>query len=356
MSITKVGIAGAGTMGRGIAQLCALSGFRVFLYDASQEAVQVSLQLIKDNLAKAAGKGKITVPQYENAMRLIYGVDELGGFYGCDIIIEAVYEDLDLKQMLFKNLSAKLPNAILATNTSSLSVSKITATASNPELALGMHFFNPAYAMKLVEIVRAPKTSENTLQSAWDFALKLERRPVKVLDTPGFIVNRVLRPFYLEAMRIAEEGGGCLSWIDKACKEEGGTPMGPFELMDMIGLDVNYATTCSVYEGLGKPERFTPNALQKYLVKAGQLGKKSGKGFYIYEGEKAGQENEELLPLMKKGEGVGLMGEAIWKRIMDAISSEAALLHQEGAATKEDIDAAVKLGAGFIKGPFEWRN
>ncbi len=344
--ISRVAVVGAGTMGRGIAQLCAQRGFAVKISDASAEALAALPSRLKEGLDLAVLKGKLTTQQAERAYHSVSTVSDLGALSGADLVIEAASEDLALKKSLFARLAVVCPDAILATNTSSLSVGAIAEGVASPERALGLHFFNPPVVMRLVELVRAPATSPEAFRAAWDFALTgLRKTPVDVKDTPGFIVNRVMRPYYLEAQR----AGAGIAALDTAAREAG-APMGPFELMDLIGLDVNLSITKVLYEAFGRPERFKPEQAQLALVAKGQLGRKSGKGFYLYQDGKAVGENPEAL--VPAGAPAG----AAWEKVISAVIAEAFLAHADGVAGKADIDTAIKLAMNFPRGPFEWRN
>jgi 3-hydroxybutyryl-CoA dehydrogenase len=346
--IQRVGVVGAGTMGLGIAQLCAQSGVGVKVFDASAAALQSVPARLKKGLDAAVLKGKLTTMQAERAFHSVTAVTELSDLAGADLVIEAAVEDLGIKRELFAKLDAICPDAILTTNTSSLSVAAIAEAVKTPHRVLGLHFFNPPVAMKLVEIIRATKTSAEVFAAVWDFALAgLRKTPVDVKDTPGFIVNRVMRPYYLEAQRCASAG---VAEIDRAAREIGGVPIGPFELMDLIGLDVNLSITKSIFEACGRPPRFTPQPLQEKLVSLGHLGRKTGKGFYVYQDGKNAGENPELG--YPRGE---LKADRAWERIIGAVIAEAELAFSEGVAGKADIDTAIKLAMNFPRGPFQWR-
>jgi 3-hydroxybutyryl-CoA dehydrogenase len=305
---------------------------------------------IKNGLDLAVLKGKLTMDRAERAGRMVSETGNLSELEGADLIIEAVVEDLAVKRELFARVSKLFPDVILATNTSSLRVQDIAEAVAIPERMLGMHFFNPPVAMKLVELIRAPKTDSDVFRMAWDFAGSgLRKTPIDVKDVPGFVVNRVMRPYYVEAQRRAGSG---FAAIDAAARA-GGLPMGPFELMDLIGLDVNYAITRSMYEAFGKPERFEPPALQGELVRLGHLGRKAGRGFYLYENGKSAGENPQTASLVDKT-GALSAGEA-FVRIMSAIAAEAELALNQGVAGISDIDLAIRLAMNFPKGPFEWQ-
>jgi 3-hydroxybutyryl-CoA dehydrogenase len=348
--IQRVAVIGAGTMGAGISQLCAQSGFSVKLHDALPKVLETAQKRLRDGFDAAVLKGKLTTMQAERALGSISVCAKLEEAAGADLVIEAASEDLFIKRKIFAELDKACPDAILATNTSSLSVADIAQGVKDPSRVLGMHFFNPPVAMKLVEMIRAPGTSPEVFHGAWDFVLVgLRKTPVDVKDTPGFIVNRVMRPYYVEAQRCLADGVG-ITQLDTVARGTGGVPMGPFELMDLIGLDVNFSITQSIYMALGRPERFIPPALQQKLVEAGCLGRKAGKGFYLYEGGKPAGENP-----LAGGKACTFSPEEGWRRVIGAVIAEAELALKEGVAGKGDIDTAIKLAMNFPRGPFEWQ-
>lgn len=280
----SIGIVGAGTMGAGIAHIAALQKCSVSLYDINEEVIRRSVEKINFEMKKSVDKSKISEEDMKQAMTRIKKRTNINDLDTCDIIIEAVLEDARVKKDLFKKLDQIAHHTtILATNTSSLSVTSIAAVTKKPERVVGMHFFNPVHLMKLVEIVRGSLTSDETIKKAAEIAHLIGKKTVLTKDTPGFIVNRVARPFYGEALKLMEEGTASFQEIDRIVKLSGGFKMGPFELMDLIGNDVNFSVTESVYEQLYHDPRFRPSPIQKQLVEAGRLGKKSKKGFYNYE-------------------------------------------------------------------------
>ncbi len=351
--IQRVAVVGAGTMGAGIAQLCAQNGFAVKVHDPLPAALAALPGRLKKALDGAVLRGKLTTMQADRAFHSVSAVERLEDLAGADLVIEAAPEDLALKQELFERLSAICPDALLATNTSSLSVAEIMKRASGPERAIGVHFFNPPVAMKLVEMIRTDATAPDAFRAAWDFVLVgLRKTPVDVKDVPGFIVNRVMRPYYVASQRLANDRTPFPA-IDGACRSLGGLPMGPFELMDLIGLDTNFAITTAIYEALGKPDRFTPPELQRKLVDGGFKGKKANAGFYSYADGKLAGVNPDAAKLLKAGPAV--IPADIWGGIRKALLDEAELVVKEGTATPADVDTAVKLAMNFPKGPFEWR-
>ena len=350
--IQRIAVVGAGTMGAGIAQLCAQSGFSVKIADSLPAALESLPKRLRASLDAAVLKGKMTTTAADRAYHSISPAATLDELAGADLVIEAAAEDLTIKRQIFSRLDTLCPEAILATNTSSLSVDAIAQAVRTPHRLLGLHFFNPPVAMKLVEIVRAPKTSDEVFGAVWEFALAgLRKTPVDCKDTPGFIVNRVMRPYYLEGQRAARGGAG-IAALDAAARAAG-VPMGPFELMDLIGLDVNLAITKSIYEASGRPERFAPQPVQELLVSGGQLGRKSGAGFYLYEAGKPAGENPAALAHLPKG---GTMTpQAGFERVIGAVIAEARRAADEGVAGPNDIDTAIKLAMNFPRGPFQWR-
>lgn len=274
------GVCGAGTMGSGIAYAAALAGYSVRLYDISQEAVDRGAAQIARFIQGSLDRGKLDEAGATELRARIVVTLNLDEMVGAEIVVEAAIERLDLKQDLFARLEAIVPeDAILASNTSSLAITEIAARLSRPERMVGMHFFNPAHIMKLVEVIQGYRTSDEVLERTIAITRALGKVPVRAKDTPGFIVNRVARNFYGEAFRIVGEGAATHDQVDR-CMKAVGFKMGPFELMDLIGIDVNFAVTQSVYDQYFNEARFRPHLIQKKMVESGQLGKKSGKGFY----------------------------------------------------------------------------
>ncbi|HYV55190.1 MAG TPA: 3-hydroxyacyl-CoA dehydrogenase NAD-binding domain-containing protein [Chitinophagaceae bacterium] len=279
--IRNICICGAGTMGSGIAQLAASSALPVILYELNSGVLEKAKKTIDNNLQLLVEKGKINPGQKEKIFQSVHFTNDLNECVA-DVIIEAIIENIDAKIHLFNQLAAiNDDKTIFATNTSSLSVTSIASKILQPERFLGMHFFNPAPIMKLVEVINTNYTNKQITQVVTDLARQMGKVPVVCKDSPGFIVNRVARPYYIESLRLVEEGHVSLETID-VLLEGSGFKLGPFKLMDLIGNDINYSVSCSVYEQLNKPERLMPSAIQKEKVEKGELGKKTGKGYYRY--------------------------------------------------------------------------
>jgi 3-hydroxybutyryl-CoA dehydrogenase len=284
MSIKNVGIIGSGTMGGGIAQVAAQSGFNVILYDVESSMLTRALNNLNSTFSKLVEKGKLKREDADAALARITTVTSLNDLAQCDFIIEAAPEKLDLKQSLFSNLESLISdNSILATNTSTLSVTQIASGCKRPQNVVGMHFFNPAPLLPLVEVIAGAVTAEAVVAATLDLAKRMGKTAVQAKDVPGFIVNRMARPFYLEALRLLEEGVADHATLDKLIRDGGGFRMGPFELMDLIGLDINYAASISVYESYFHEPRYRPSLAQQRMVESGRLGRKTGRGWYEYD-------------------------------------------------------------------------
>ena len=274
-------VCGAGTMGSGIAQAAASSGFYVILYELTDAVLEKAKASIEKNLQSLVEKSKITAKAKEETLNNLRFTNNLHDCLG-DVIIEAIIEKPETKIALFNQLAEiNHSETVFASNTSSLSITQIARGVKNPERVIGMHFFNPATIMKLVEVVKTDLTNDQTTNTIIELAKQMNKTPVICKDSPGFIVNRVARPFYIESLRLIEEELIDFAKID-SLMESTGFKMGPFKLMDLIGNDINYAVSCSVYEQLGDPERLKPSFIQKEKVEKGELGKKTGKGYYEY--------------------------------------------------------------------------
>jgi 3-hydroxybutyryl-CoA dehydrogenase len=281
MNIKTVCICGAGTMGSGIAQVAATAGFKTILYELNEDVLEKAKQYISAGFKKLTEKGKFTESEAAKIFDDILFTNKLNDCKA-DLVIEAIIENVYIKTNLLKQLSAiNEPATIFASNTSSLSINDLAEKAGLKDRFAGLHFFNPAPIMKLVEVVKGDHTSEETILTLLEFSKKVGKQPVVCKDSPGFIVNRVARPFYIEALRIAEENKVSMETID-TLMEIAGFKLGPFKLMDLIGNDINYAVSCSVFDQLNQPERLKPSYLQKEKVEKGELGRKTGKGYYDY--------------------------------------------------------------------------
>lgn len=284
MELQSICVCGAGTMGSGIAQAAAQAGLSALLYDLNPAIIEKARQAIEKNLNQLVDKGKLGAAEKEEVLGRLRFTTQVTDCVA-DICIEAIVEKMEAKVILFTQLAAINPPAvILASNTSSLSITTLAEALPHPERVAGLHFFNPATIMKLVEVVTTPLTSHTVTQALVQLAGRLGRVPVVCKDSPGFIVNRVARPFYIESLRIAEEGVIDFAQCDRLL-ESVGFRMGPFRLMDLIGNDVNYAVSCSVYDQLGQPERLRPSPVQQQLVEKQKFGRKSGEGYYSYAGK-----------------------------------------------------------------------
>lgn len=341
----KIGIIGGGAMGSGIAQVFAQAGHSVVLYDTNQEALDRSKQNLANTFVKLVAKEKYTAEQAETIQNSIEYAQSLDAFATIDLMIEAIVENLDVKKSVFKQVEAIVSeDCILASNTSSLSIASIASSCENPSRVIGIHFFNPAPLMALVEIIPAVQTREGLAEEVKALIQSVKKLPVITKDTPGFIVNRVARPFYGEAIRILEEGVADAETIDFAMTSLGGFRMGPFELMDFIGHDVNYRVTESVFEAFFYDPRFKPSFSQKRLFEAGYYGRKSGRGFYNYaEGAEKKAPNQDQVLLEK-----------IYKRILLMLINEAADALFLNIANREDLDTAMTKGVNYPKGLLKW--
>jgi 3-hydroxybutyryl-CoA dehydrogenase len=344
---SKIGVIGAGAMGSGIAQVAATAGHEVCVYDLKEETLRNSKMNLSKIMDRLVLKGKYTAEEAQSIQGRISYAESVNHFECCDLIIEAVVENLEVKQKIFNNLEKIIKDeAVLATNTSSLSIASIGGGLKHPNRFIGIHFFNPAPIMPLVEIVPSlvtdPKVTELVVEliSAW------KKKPVVAKDTPGFIVNRVARPYYSEAIKILEEGFADVSTIDWAMKEFGNFRMGPFELMDLIGHDVNYVVTETVWKEMFYDPRYRPSITQKRLKEANWLGRKSGRGFYDYS-----EEAKSLQPEVDNKKGAIIFHRILFMLINEAID---ALFLQ--VATKKDIETAMTRGVNYPKGLLSWAN
>jgi len=340
-----VGIVGSGAMGTGIAQVAATARESVILFDADKSALEKAKSNLDSTLRKLAEKGKISSDEAKNIFSRIQFAANLSDIKGCGLVIEAIVENLEVKQKLFSDLEKMISaDCVLATNTSSLSITFIASACLKPQRVIGIHFFNPAPLMPLVEIVKTDATDSQIAKNIKTQIESWKKVCVLAKDTPGFIVNRVARPFYGEAIRIYEEGIADFATIDWAIKEFGGFKMGPFELMDFIGNDVNYTVTETVWKQFFFDPRYKPSLTQRRLYEAKHFGRKSGRGYYDYS-------PGAILPAPNRDKSIG---EQIFFRVLAMLINEAADALYYQVATKEDIDLAMTKGVNYPKGLLKW--
>jgi 3-hydroxybutyryl-CoA dehydrogenase len=371
MTINTIAVVGAGTMGEGIAQSAAAAGCHVYLVEINQHTLDKAVESLKNRFSRLAEKEKMTTTEALAAWERIQPRTAIENLTDATLAIEAVVERLDIKRNVFQQLArACATGAILATNTSSLPVADIAETTPDPSRVIGMHFFNPVPLMPLVEIIAGPQSKSQHLDSATEVSRKWGKTPVRAKDTPGFIVNRVARGFYLEALRMLEENIAGVEQIDRTMRDLGGFRMGPFQLMDLVGLDVNYAVSQSVWQQSGNPARLTPHPIQGQLVEQKKLGRKTGQGFYNYDNDPPKTAYPDLnLPAKLSSEAIAIAKEFtrkgalisasdtenyIFARILAAIINEAHLALDDNVATSADVDTAMKLGTNYPKGPIDW--
>ena len=347
-----IGVIGAGTMGSGIAQVAATAGHEVLIFDSNSAVLARASDERKKSLLKLAEKGKLTSDEASAVQNRIRSSESMKILSTCDLIIEAIVENAEIKQKVFADLDGLVRNdCILASNTSSLSITSIAAACSKPERVIGLHFFNPAPLMPLVEIVPGLATDPAIVKKSCELMSRWKKSGVIAKDTPGFIVNRLARPFYGEAIRIFEEqwnglpsGEKGMATIDWAMKEIGGFRMGPFELMDLIGNDINYTVTETVWKQFFYDPRYKPSLTQKRLFEAGRFGKKNGRGYFDYT-------SGAILPDPEKNSELGTK---IFKRILAMLINEAADALYYNVASCSDIDLAMTKGVNYPKGLLKW--
>lgn len=357
-SFGPVGVVGAGAMGAGIAQVAATAGHSVTLVDAAPGAAAAAVEKIGAALSRLVDKGRLSADDAAAVLQRITPAEALDELPHCGLVIEAVPEDLGLKRRIFAELAdLQPPTTVLATNTSSIDIDDIAHEVTDPERVLGLHFFNPPPVMALVEVVHGKRTARAYVEHAAALVSAWGKTPVRCSSTPGFIVNRVARPFYGEAQRIVESGIADAATVDWVLREKGGFPMGPLELTDFIGQDVNLAVGTSVWEQTGRDERYAPTAFQQGLVEAGRLGRKSGRGVYAYavDGsvDRSGDGAEPDVELAERLVGGPVATDPL-ARTLAMLVNEAVDLVARGEASADDVDTAMRLGTRYPKGPIEW--
>jgi 3-hydroxybutyryl-CoA dehydrogenase len=359
MSVSRVGVVGAGTMGSGIAQVAALGGYETVIYDVSSELAEGGAAVLRQALDKGADRGRWSVDEARAASARVEATADLDGLAGCELVIEAAPERLELKRDVFTNLAEILgPGAVLASNTSSLRVTDIAAGVPNPERVVGMHFFNPPALMKLVEVVATERSSAAALAAATEVGERMGRTPIRAKDSPGFVANRLARPYTLESLRILGDGVADAATIDRIVRLGGGFRMGPFELLDLIGLDVNLEIARSFFAQGGEPERWRPSPIQEQLVAEGRLGRKSGRGYHDYGAGGEREPDPDLgieAPTLDPEQlaQIDPAAEEVLGRLFAQIANETAFALEEEIASAEDMDAAMKLGFNWPVGPLQ---
>lgn len=341
----NIGIIGSGTMGIGIAQVAASSGCKVYLFDANIAQIEKSLGALRSTLAKLVNKQKITQEESDGIIGRIVSCVSLSEFKNCDLVIEAIIENAEIKKKVFAEVEATVSeNCIISSNTSSISITSLSADLQHPERFIGIHFFNPAPLMPLVEIIPGLLTKKNLDFEISELMKSWKKIPVIAKDIPGFIVNRIARPFYGEALRIVEENIATPEQVDDAMRTLGNFRMGPFELMDLIGIDVNFAVTTTVYKDYFHDPKYKPSLLQQRMSEARLLGKKTGKGFYDYAESAAKPEPLKDEKLYKE----------VFMRIISMLINEAVEAKRLKIASDEDLEMAMQKGVNYPKGLLAW--
>lgn len=344
-TIQNIGIIGAGTMGIGIAQVAATAGCEVFIFDADVSQSEKAVKGLRKTLERLVEKEKITEEKRDDILSKIQVCPDLQGFSVCDLVIEAIIENKDIKTQVYDNVETVVSkDCIIASNTSSISITSLSAELTNPERFIGLHFFNPAPLMPLVEIIPGLLTRKDLADLLTTVMENWGKIPVIAKDVPGFIVNRIARPFYGEALRIAEENLATPQQIDEAMRTLGNFKMGPFELMDLIGIDVNFAVTKTVYADYFNDPKYKPSLLQQRMSEAKLLGRKNGKGFYDY-GENA------VKPTAEKDEA---LYSSIFMRIISMLINEAVEAKRLKIADDDALEMAMQKGVNYPKGLLAW--
>ena len=345
MNIKNVGVIGSGTMGIGIAQVAATNGCKVFLFDANQEQTQKSLGILEKTLQKLVEKEKITAETAKNTFANIQPCSQLSELKDAELVIEAIIENKEIKNKVFAELEQYVSDTcVLGSNTSSISITSLSAGLKKPERFIGIHFFNPAPLMPLVEVIPGLLTAKALPQEIYNLMASWKKMPVIAKDIPGFIVNRIARPFYGEALRIVEENIATPEQVDEAMRTLGNFRMGPFELMDLIGVDVNFLVTTTVYKDYFFDPKYKPSLLQQRMSEAGLHGRKTGKGFYDYA---EGADNPVAHPETA-------LYKQIFLRIISMLINEAVEAKRLKVATDEDIELAMQKGVNYPKGLLAW--
>ena len=350
-SMKKVGIIGSGTMGIGIAQVAATNGCEVFMFDVNKEQTAKSLSGLKKILDKLSEKGKLTAEKAKEIYGKIVSSDRISDLKDCDLVIEAIIENADIKKKVFSELESYVSEScIIGSNTSSISITSLSADLKNANRFIGIHFFNPAPLMPLVEVIPGLLTDKSLPQEIYDLMKNWGKVPVIAKDIPGFIVNRIARPFYGEALRIVEENIATPEQVDEAMRTLGDFRMGPFELMDLIGIDVNFSVTTTVYKDYFYDPKYKPSLLQQRMSEAKLHGRKTGRGFYDYSVEK-GQEPRVNSQETEKDEQ---LYKSVFMRIISMLINEAVEAKRLGIASDEDIELAMQKGVNYPKGLLAW--
>jgi 3-hydroxybutyryl-CoA dehydrogenase len=360
--VERVGVVGAGTMGAGIAQIAALGGYETLLYEIDEKQLERGLEMIRNGMRRGAERRRWSESDAAEALERVRTDTLIELLTDCELVIEAAPEDLDVKRNLFERLaSACGPETVLATNTSSLSVTAIASAVPEPQRIVGMHFFNPPALMQLVEIVAGDESGEPALELATEVARGMSRTPIRACDSVGFVANRCVRPFFLESLRMLAEGVAPHDEIDRIVRLGAGLRMGPFELMDLVGIDVNFAVARSFWEqSFGEP-RWRPAPIHERMVASGRLGRKTGRGFYAYETgvphRPRDPDTEGERPIFDEDELETVAGPnapAVLTRLGSTIANEACFALGERVASAEDINTAMRLGYNWPIGSLEW--
>jgi 3-hydroxybutyryl-CoA dehydrogenase len=359
-NVEQIGIVGAGTMGTGIALISCLAGYSTLIHDPDEDALVASQVKVGEDLAEGQGEDW-DGDEAEAASELLWPAETVADLSDCDLVIEAAPEELALKQRIFAELAdACGAETILATNTSSLRVFDVGGGVPHPERVVGMHFFNPPERMRLVEVVATELSSREALEATAGVAEQMGRTPIRAKDSPGFLANRLARPFSLESLRMLADEVADAATIDRVCRIGGGFRMGPFELLDLIGLDVNLSVARSFYEQGGKPARWRPSEIQERMVAEGQLGRKAGRGFYVYaKGERHRPPDPELgvrAPTLDAAElrQIDPAAAEILSRLVAQIANEAAFALEDEIGSPADVNTAMRLGFNWPLGPLEF--